>query len=46
MNSHVADNLGCHFTRFGRAVLEGALNDGHDESQRRGVDKVDEFGFQ
>lgn len=41
---HVANNLGCHLPRVGGTVLEGPLDDGHDEGQGRGINEVDKLG--
>lgn len=43
---HVADNLCCHLACVCGAVLEGSLDDGHDERQGRGVNEVNKFGVQ
>ena len=43
---HVAHNLGSHLASLCDAVLKGALNDGHDQSQGRSVNEVNELGGQ
>lgn len=43
---HVANNLGCHLARVRGPVLEGSLDDGHDEGQGRGINEVDKLGVQ
>lgn len=43
---HVADDLGGHLASVSGAILEGSLDDGHDEGQGGGVDEVDELGVQ
>ena len=43
---HVAHNLGSHLASLCDAVLKGALNDGHDQSQGRSVDEVNKLGGQ
>lgn len=40
---HVANNLGCHLPSVGGTVLEGSLDDGHDEGERRGINEVDKL---
>ena len=41
---HVPYDLCSHFPGVSRPVLEGPLNDGHDQGQGGGVDEVDELG--
>lgn len=43
---HVANDLSGHLAGVGGAILEGSLDDGHDEGQGRGVDEVDKLGVQ
>lgn len=43
---HVADDLSSHLAGVSRAILEGSLDDGHDEGQGWGVDEVDKLGVQ
>jgi hypothetical protein len=43
---HVADDLSGHLASVGGAVLEGPLDDRHDEGQGGGVDEVDKLGIQ
>lgn len=43
---HVANNLGCHLPSVCGTVLEGSLDDGHDEGEGRGINKVDKLGVQ
>ncbi len=43
---HVANDLGSHLASVSGAILEGSLDDGHDEGQRWGVDEVDKLGVQ
>lgn len=43
---HVANNLGCHLPRVRGTVLEGSLDNGHDEGQGWGINEVDKLGIQ
>lgn len=43
---HVANNLCGHLACICGPVLEGSLDNRHDECQGRGVDEVDKFGVQ
>lgn len=43
---HVANNLGGHLASVSGAILEGSLDDGHDQSERGSVDEVDKLGVQ
>lgn len=43
---HVANNLGCHLPCVRGPVLEGSLDNGHDEGQGRGINEVDKLGVQ
>lgn len=43
---HVANNLRSHLACVCGAVLEGSLDNGHDECQGRGVNEVDKLGVQ
>lgn len=43
---HVADDLSGHLASVCGAILEGSLDDGHDESQGGSIDKVDKLGVQ
>lgn len=43
---HVADDLSRHFPRVSGTILEGSLDDGHDQSQGGGVNEVDKLSVQ
>lgn len=43
---HVANNLCGHLACVCGTVLEGSLDNRHDERQGRGVDEVDKLGVQ
>ena len=43
---HVANDLSGHLACVGGAILEGSLDDGHDEGEWGSVDEVDELGVQ
>lgn len=43
---HVSDDLSRHLASVGGAILEGSLDDGHDEGQGGGVDEVDKLGVE
>lgn len=37
---HVSNDLSSHLASVSGAILEGSLDDGHDEGERGGVDEV------
>lgn len=43
---HVANDLRCHLACVRGAVLEGSLDNGHDERQGWGVNEVNKLGVQ
>lgn len=43
---HVADDLSSHLASVGGAILEGSLDDGHDEGQGGGINEVYKLGVQ
>lgn len=43
---HVANDLSGHLASVSGAILEGSLDDGHDEGQGGCVDKVDKLGVE
>lgn len=43
---HVADDLSGHLASVGGAILEGSLDDGHDEGQGGGVDEMYKLGVE
>lgn len=43
---HVANNLCCHLPCVCRTVLEGSLDNRHDERQGWGINKVNKLGVQ
>lgn len=43
---HVANDLSGHLACVSGAILEGSLDDGHDERQRGGVDEMYKLGVQ
>lgn len=43
---HVANDLGGHLPCVRGTVLEGSLDDGHDEGQGWGINEVDKLGVQ
>lgn len=43
---HVANDLCGHLTSISGPILEGSLDDGHDEGQGGGIDEVYKLGVQ
>lgn len=43
---HVANDLSSHLASVSGAILEGSLDDGHDQGKRGGIDEVYKLGVQ
>lgn len=43
---HIANNLSGHLASVSGTILEGSLDDGHDQSEGRGINEMYKFGVQ